>query len=195
MITPGPLPNTHRSQPAAGDKIGHWTIVGPGAPQRGLPSSDVICICGTARTLQNRLLVGGEARSRSCGCRRGEAVSATRAADPDSAGDPRPIPPNGYAVALAGSVRGEKWAASSPESADPWYVGPRETECALRFATRTQAREWIGRRRVSVRYPGEMTVVPLAFSDQAPRWLPVPLLQAMAGSPTRPGVDTVGSIT
>lgn len=167
MITPGPLPNTH------------WTVLGPGSPQDGRHTSQVVCICGTRRELQNRLLVGAEARSKSCGCRRGQAVAETRAASPDAGWDPRPIPPNGFAVALSGSVRGEKWAAGSPESPDPWYVGPRETEQALRFRDRREAKEWIGRRRVSVRSPGEYTVVPLAFSDQAPRWLPVPLVQAL----------------
>lgn len=170
MIPTGPLSNTH------------WTVLGPGSPQNGRPTSEVLCICGTVRTLLNRLLVGAEARSRSCGCRRGEAVRDSRALDPESAMDPRPTPPNGFAVALTGSVRGEKWAAGAPELPDPWYVGPREAECAIRFRDRREAREWIGRRKVSVRSPGEYRVVPLAFAESAPWWLPVPLLSALRHS-------------
>lgn len=164
----GPLPNSS------------WTVQVPGTPQGGRPTSKVVCSCGTRRELQNRFLVGATARSRSCGCQRGAHVSQTAQERMDGGWCPAPLPPNGFAVALSGSVRGEKWAASGPETADPWYVGPCEERVALRFATRAQAREWIGRRRVSVRGPGEYTVVPMAFSDQAPRWLPGPLVQAMA---------------
>lgn len=157
MIPPGPIPNTA------------WTATGTVVRVGTNRKVECRCTCGEVKmVLETRLKAG---QTRSCGCLRGQHVQESRAASPvlcDVGGTY--LPPNGYAVVLEGSVRGEKWAAGSPELQDPWYVGPRESDAALRFGSRRLAREWIARRRESVRFPGTMTVVPLAFSDGARRW-------------------------